>query len=222
MNQFATIRSGQPLVQAPSIQASGVRSIWSTAGTSPQWNAVLARFNAAAAKAAAFYRTNYEPILNAQAQRQREQEAELQRQIDAIPHYTTTRSYESAEGPQVNMTTANASHVRAALDSWALKGTDDFVECCRELFKAISKRFAQEHEIRECFVFSPSADIPSDIKAKYNRLGKASGSAFRAVLEFQARSAADLIAKVQFLKEQDCDVDHDDLLADLFRLVGEA
>lgn len=207
----------------PTVASAAMGLICIPNGTSAEWVAALERMKATQAVAHAYYTQTYEPAYDASRRQRREQEAELQARIDAIPHYTTTRTYETDRGLNVAMTTAKPLHVRLALDFVGTNDpTDDFVECCHELFKAVSQRLRQEQEIRDRFIFEVEGEVPPVIKAEHEWLSDISHAAFRAVCHFQPRNPADLIAKVEFLKEQETDIDPDDMLADLRALFGEA
>lgn len=61
-----------------------------------------------------------------------------------------------------------------------------------------------------------------EIAREEKRLQDASHAAFKAVYNFAAATPVDLIAKIEFLKSRDIDIDHDQMLADLRRVFGEA
>ena len=214
MNQMSVIKSAHRLDDARSAPASPA-TISSFGQTSAKWNAVRRLLSKAEAAADAYYESTYGPAWQARNKRREEQAAELQRQIDAVPHYTTTSSYKSAKGEMVSMTTADRLHTKVALDHHLSNQKDDFIECCRELFRAISERFVEAQKIRDGFVALPIPEIAPHIEAKYRRLEKARDAAYQRVLDFKPRSHADLIAKVEFLKEHDCEINHDDLLSAL-------
>lgn len=64
--------------------------------------------------------------------------------------------------------------------------------------------------------------IPTYIRDEDKRLEDAAYAAFREVSDFAAATPADLVAKIEFLKDRDIDIDHDRLLADLRRVFGES
>lgn len=216
---LAAALAAPAIILPVAVQASPAL-VCATIEASPQWQSAVAAMDAAQAKFDAYYKATYEPAWNARKQQRHDEEWELQRQIDAIPHYTTELSYATADGGIAHMTSANGLHVRLAMSMAGEAGVDDYAQCCRELFKGIGKRIMQEHEIREGFTFSPALEMPADIDAEHDRLEAANHAAWRAVVDFPSSSPGDLIAKVMFLKAQDAELDHDDLLADLARIFG--
>ena len=194
---------------------------------SPEWLAASNKLELASAAHDAYYYTVFDPLWDAAREREMAADAELKRQIDAIPHYTTQRSYLSADDLPIHMTTESRVDVRIALGfaEDILPEHDDFRECCRELAGAIGKRMEQEHAIKEAFPkthMDIASQIPADIRAEEKRLETESHAAFGVVANFRAATPGDLIAKVEFLKSQDCEIDHDQMLADLRRVFGGA
>jgi len=218
MRALAAITTGLPTLAyaAPSLVCAPLEPTM-------EWQAAVKAMDAARAAYDAYYNDIYEPVFNARRQQRSDEEAELQRRIDAIPHYTTTSSYETADGAMVHLTTADSLCVRLAMSMVGDAGVDDYAQCCHELFiKGIGKRIMREQEIRKGFTFSELADTPADIEAEHDRLEKASYAAWCAVADFEAATPGDLIAKVTVLKAQDANLDHDEMLADLRRVFGEA
>ncbi|WP_311270516.1 hypothetical protein [Sphingobium sp. WCS2017Hpa-17] len=196
-------------------------------GPSSEWLAASEKMEIASAAYDTYFDTFFEPLWDAAREREMAADAELKRQIDAIPHYTTLRSYLSADDLPIHMTTESRADVRIALGfaEDILPEHDDFRECCRELVGAIGKRLEQEHAIKDAFPkahMDIASHIPADIRAEEKRLETESYAAFRAVANFQAATPGDLIAKIEFLKSQDCEIDHDQMLADLRRVFGWA
>lgn len=64
--------------------------------------------------------------------------------------------------------------------------------------------------------------IPAEIGAEEKRLETESYAAFRAVANFKAATPGDIFAKIEFLKSRECEIDHDQMLADLRRVFGWA
>lgn len=217
---LAAALAAPAIILPVAVQASPAL-VCTTMTPSLQWQSAVDAMSVAQATFDAYYKATYEPAWNARKQQRHDEEWELQRQIDAIPHYTTELSYATADGGIAHMTSANGLHVRLAMSMAGEAGVDDYAQCRRELFKGIGKRIMQEHEIREGFTFSPSTEMPADMDAEYDRLDALNSAAWRNVVEFDAATPGDLIAKVAFLKAHQCDVDHDDLLADLHRIFGE-
>lgn len=212
-----------PIASAPVGAFAATNFVCAPMEATPQWHAAVKAMDAARDAYDAYYKTIYEPAFNARKQKRHDEEAELQRRINAIPHYTTSKSYASQSGVDTFMSTRNTMDVRVALDHFnSTQHADDFIACCRELFQAICQRIAQEHEIKEGFTFSEVADMPADIEAEHDRLENLNYAAFRAVTEFEAATPGDLMTKVAFLKEHDCEIDHAEMLADLARVFGRA
>lgn len=211
------------MIAMPAAASAPTGLICTPLATTPQWQSAVKAMEAASDAYDAYFKAIYEPMWSARRQKLTDEEAELQRRIDAIPHYTTTSSYETADGAMVHMTTADSFHVRLAMSMVGDAGVDDYAQCCHELFiKGIGKRIMREQEIRKGFTFSELADTPADIEAEHDRLEKASYAAWCAVADFEAATPGDLIAKVTVLQAQDANLDHDEMLADLRRVFGEA
>lgn len=212
------------MIAMPAAASAPTGLICTPLATTPQWQSAVKAMEAASDAYDAYYKAIYEPIWNARRQPLSDEEAELQRRIDAVPHYSTERTYLSEDGTPARMTTRNNAEVRAALGfvDDIESENDDYRECARELLSLFGKRCAQEHEIKKGFVFSELADMPADIEVEHDRLEKAGAETWRAVAEFEAATPGDLIAKVAFLKTQDDNLDPDEMLADLRRVFGEA
>jgi hypothetical protein len=93
----------------------------------------------------------------------------------------------------------------------------DFAACCLELHPEAVRREEAEKALRDAFVrpaFDPVMEAESD------RLDADSYAAWDGVVRFNAATMADLVAKIDFLKSHDCEIDHDELLADLARVFG--
>lgn len=212
-----------PIAAVPAGAFASTGLICAPTATTPQWQSAVKTMEAASATYDAYYKSTYEPAWNARKQKRHDEELELHRQIAAIPHYTTTSSYETADGVMVHMTTANSLHVRLAMSMSSDKGVDDYAQCCHELLiKGIGKRIMRENEIREGFTFSAMLEMPADIEAEHERLEKANYAAWLAVASFEAATPGDLIAKITLLKAQDAELHHDEMLADLARVFGGA
>ncbi|WP_341897353.1 hypothetical protein [Sphingobium sp. YR657] len=159
----------------------------------------------------------FDPAWDAAQQQRQTEERELQRQIDEIPHYTTVLSHKAASGTR-HMSTGNPVDVRAAMVFHGYDDEEDFTLCCRELVRGIGHRFAAEQEIRDRFEFSHDGPFDPAIDAEMKRLEQLDQPAWDAVIRFPAVTLGDLVAKVEFLQSQECDVDHAELLTDLTRI----
>jgi len=208
-----------PIVIAPAAAAAPMFAC-ATLETSPQWRTAVANQRSAQAAYDAYYAQVFEPAHNLRKQKRHDEEWELQRQIDAIPHHTTTATFDSMSGPR-SMTTHSAVDVRMALGSVARPYDDaDLQTCCEELFRAIGKRISAESEIRNNFSFSADDAMPAAISGEHDRLESLSYQAYREVTDFEASTPGDLIAKITFLQSIDCELEHEEVLADLARIFG--
>ncbi|WP_313229151.1 hypothetical protein [Sphingobium yanoikuyae] len=213
-----------PALVAPAVACAAPAFACLPMAVSPQWRDAVARLDAASAAHDAYYEATYEPAWETAKAAVRHADEQLQRRLDAIPHYTTSLVYETADGHLAHLTTANKQHVSAAIGSANLTVMDDYVLCCRELVMLIGKRIFQERDIKAEFEqpkVYPAQLIPPEITREEKRLQDASHAAFKDVYSFAAATPADLIAKIEFLQSRDIDIDHDQMLADLRRVFGE-
>lgn len=213
-----------PALAAPAVVCAAPTFACLPMAVSPEWQNAVAQMDAASAAYDAYYEAIYEPAWEAAKERSSQADEQLQRRLDAIPHYTTSLAYKTADGHLAHLTTANKQHVSAAIGSADLAVADDYVLCCRELVLLIGKRIFQESDIKAEFEqpkVYPAQLIPPEIAREEKRLQDASHAAFKAVYDFSAATPADLIAKIEFLKARDIDIDHDQMLADLRRVFGE-
>ncbi|KZC82907.1 hypothetical protein AYR46_03100 [Sphingobium yanoikuyae] len=181
--------------------------------------------DAASAAHDAYYEATYEPAWETAKAAARQAEEKLQRRLDAVPHYTTSLAYETADGNFAHMTTANRLDIGRAIGGAQLTDASDYVSCCREMVSLINKRMDEQDRVKAEFEqpkVYPAQLIPPEIAREEKRLQDASHAAFKDVYSFAAATPADLIAKIEFLKSRDIDIDHDQMLADLRRVFGEA
>lgn len=205
-----------PIIAVPA-QAKSLTVSNSPAATSPEWDTAEAAMRAAERAYMAYYKSTYDPAWLAWKRREEQQEEEMQRLIDAIPHRTTIGSYVANSGK-----TAKSVHVAWARASH--KWTDDGIHtrCSRELAEYVAERDMREREIREAFARKPVAGIPASIEKEHSRLDGIYDAAFKAVRDFEPLCVGDLFGKVAMLKHMDIDLDHDDMLADLRSVLGGA
>ncbi|MHA6768074.1 hypothetical protein [Sphingobium ummariense] len=210
-----------PVIAVP-VHATSVTASNSPAATSPEWDMAEAAMREAERAYMAYYRSTYDPAWLAWKRREEEQEEEMQRLIDAIPHRTTIGSYVANSGKTIRLTTANFVHVGWARASE--KWTDDGIHtrCSRELAEYVAERDMREREIREAFARKPVPGIPASIEKEHSRLDGIYDAAFKAVRDFEPLCVGDLFGKVAMLKHLDIDLDHDDMLADLRSVLGGA
>lgn len=80
----------------------------------------------------------------------------------------------------------------------------------------------RQREIQGIPVPFPAIVAPAQIEAEHKRLEDANYAAFKRVADFEPTTAGDLIAKVEFTKSQEVELDPDQMLADLHRVFGGA
>ncbi|QJR01157.1 hypothetical protein HH800_02440 [Sphingobium yanoikuyae] len=214
-----------PALAAPAVARAAPAFACLPMAVSPEWQGAVARMDAASAAHDAYYEATYEPAWETAKATARQADEQLQRRLDAIPHYTTSLAYETADGNLMHMTTANRLDIGRAIGGAQLTDPSDYVSCCREMVSLINKRMDEQDRVRAEFEQSkvyPAQLISPEIAREEKRLGDASHAAFKAVYNFAAAAPADLIAKIEFLKSRDIDIDHDQMLADLRRVFGEA
>lgn len=160
----------------------------------------------------------WKPAWDAAESQRLADEHQLQCQIATIPHFTTETAYESADGEMVHMTTATDLHIRAAMSGATGSEDDNFRRCCRELIQGIAARFVAEQEIRDRFEFNPGRELDPAVDAEMTRLEQIDHEAWEALTRFPAATLGELVAKTEFLRSLDCEIDHNELLADLTRI----
>lgn len=167
----------------------------------------IAAYHAAAADRDAYYRVVYGPAHETWVAAR-----------NAVPHYTTSRSFVSLGGKTLTMSTDRSIDVKIVQgfeDRPYSSAGDDFKECCRELHDALRVRKAKMHEIRRDFRID-------ELEDEYERLGDIADAAIDAVETFPVVTLADLIAKLEFSANEDPgDVPLYRMLADLRRINGE-
>ena len=213
-----------PALAAPAVACAAPTFACLSMAVSPQWQDAVARMDAASAAHDAYYEATYEPAWEAAKATARQVDEELQRRLDAVPHYTTSLAYETADGKLAHMTTANRLDIGRAIGGAQLTDLSDYVSCCREMVSLINKRMDEQDRVKaefEQLKVYPAQLIPPEIAREEKRLQDASHAAFKDVYSFAAATPADLIAKTEFLKARDIDIDHDQMLADLRRVFGE-
>ncbi len=214
-----------PALAAPAVACAAPTFACLPMAVSPQWQDAIARMDAASAAYDAYYDATYEPAWEAAKELASRPDEQLQRRLDAIPHYTTSLAYETADGNLAHMTTANRLDIGRAIGGAQLTDLSDYVSCCREMVSLINKRMDEQDRVKAEFdqpKIYPAQLISPEIAREEKRLEDASHAAFKAVYNFAAATPADLIAKIEFLKARDIDIDHDQMLADLRRVFGEA
>lgn len=214
-----------PALAAPAVACAAPTFACMPMAVSPQWQDAVARMDAASEAHDAYYEATYEPAWETAKATARQADEELQRRLDAVPHYTTSLAYETADGNLMHMTTANRLDIGRAIGGAQLTDPSDYVSCCREMVSLINKRMDEQDRVKAEFEqpkVYPAQLIPPEIAREEKRLEGASHAAFKDVYNFAAAAPADLIAKIEFLKSRDIDIDHDQMLADLRRVFGEA
>jgi len=216
------------VIVAPPAAHAAVELVCSPAtGTSPAWNAALARWEKAEAAAATFYRATYAPAFSAWRERTKEQEADLERRTAALPHYVT-KAQTGMPRNRFSLSTAEPWYVglaeeftrRVATGADMSMEDPDFTKCCLELWPAAQEREAKIASMRAAFV---PAEFDEALEEEYGRLDEAEVAAYGEIVVFKARTLADLITKITFLEDRGHPVDHKTLLADLRRIsAGEA
>ena len=210
-------------IVAPAVAAapSAISSPLS-AGTTPAWNTALRRWKEAEAAAAAFYDQTYGPAFSAWIERVKEQEADLERRIAAVPHYVT-KAQTGMPSNRFSLSTEDEWYAGLGRRfAWRIASGDDmsledpeFVECCLELAPAAKERDDKVKRMRDSFAPEQFSQALED---EYGKFDDADADAYGALIGFEATTLADLTAKIAFMKERGCDIDHDDLLADLSRI----
>lgn len=214
-----------PALATPAVACAAPTFACLSMSVSPQWQDAVALMDAASATYDAYYEATYEPAWEAAKATARQADEELQRRLDAVPHYTTSLAYETPDGNLVHMTTANRLDIGHAIGGALLTDLSDYVLCCREMVSLINKRMDEQDRVKAEFdqpKVYPAQLISPEIAREEKRLQDASHAAFKAVYNFAAATPADLFAKIEFLKSRDIDIDHDQMLADLRRVLGEA
>lgn len=210
-----------PIAVIPMTANAAPSFICAPTAPSADWIAHLTRLEDAAERATSYHDGVFSPAFEAWKTVSRDAMKELERQIDAIPHYETQALVDIAHGGKRTLSTAYQSDVLIAERFNRhpnLAGEDpSLVRCCAELHPQALARSRRADELRRDFV---PPKIDQAIWSENKRLEEESGAAFRAVIEFEPRSINDLVAKVTFLKEQDLEIDHDEMLADLARVFG--
>lgn len=194
------------------------------AAPSPEWQSAIAESKAALGRLEAFHAGIYEPYRKQWLEMVADAEADLERRVAAIPHYETHQTFALSDGGSRSMSTAIQIDVLVAADfnrrrADLSREDADYAACCLELHPEAERRKAIEKEMRDSFVrpeFDPA------VMAENSRLENESCDAWERVAFFKATTLPDLLAKVAFLKAEDCPIDHDQMLADLARVFGEA
>lgn len=214
-----------PALATPAVACATPTFACLSMAVSPQWQDAVAQMHAASAAYDAYYEATYEPAWETAKERAGHADEQLQRRLDAIPHYTTSLAYETADGNLMHMTTANRLDIWRAIGGAQLTDPSDYVSCCREMVSLINKRMDEQDRVKAEFEqpkVYPAQLISPEITREEKRLQDASHAAFKAVYDFAAASPGDLIAKIEFLKARDIDIDHGQMLSDLRRVFGEA
>lgn len=143
-------------------------------------------------------------------------------EIAAIPHFTTTSSWDVGEGARRHLTTSSETDVRMArlwirlIDQgqpWSL--SPEKVATCRELVAALDDRSARIEEVNKKWRLAEQ-------NARCDELGSAASVAEMAALRCPATSLAELLAKLEYAREIEVDLDQiaDEIHADVRRLAG--
>lgn len=171
----------------------------------PTIDAAIAAWREAEAEASAFDSAVFDPV-----------QLEWRRRCEAVPHYTTTRSYHSNGCELQRLSTESSGSVAMARRILAdpPKSDPEFVECLRELTDADDRRIAEQQRLKE----ELNVD---ELKAQCIALWDAAGEALRAVESYPVRTLAELIRKVEMIEETGGEHATDALLADLRRIAGE-
>ncbi|MFY9350516.1 MAG: hypothetical protein WBL20_19215 [Sphingobium sp.] len=211
-------------IAAPAITLPSVSHATITAGTSAEWKSAKAAAAAACERMNRFHTDVYMPARDRWLSTVANAEADLERRIEAIPHYTTARTIEMTGGGRRSMSTAFQMDVLVAADFNRRRddlGREDadLVACCLELHPEAVRRREAEAAMRESFI---KPEIDPAVWAECERLESESNKAWERVAFFKAATLPDLTAKINFLKSEECPIEHDDLLADLARIFGEA
>ena len=210
-----------PTIALPSAVSA---AIVAPTGPSARWYAALARMREASDKVSAFYKSVYTPHHEDLQRRIGEAEADLERRVAAIPHYETRQQIMLPSGERRSLSTAIQIDVLVAADfdrrRHDLSGEDpEYAACCMELHPQAVRRANAEKALRENFA---APEIDPQIWAECERLEAASLAAWNSVVCFEAENLSNLIAKIEYLRSEDCEVDHAELLADLARIYGSA
>ena len=186
-------------------------------GPSAEWHNAIAAMCAASEKLNLFYKHTYVPVRDHWKRTVAEAEADLERRVAAIPHYETRQTFAMPSGESRSMSTAIQIDVLVAADFFRRRANlsredADYAACCLELHPEAVRREEAEQAIRDSFtppLFDPIVEAESD------RLESESHTAWEGVTRFKASALPDLVAKITYLKSEDCEIDHDELLADL-------
>lgn len=211
-----------PILAVPTAAQASVGLVCQPTIPGPEWNAALARLRAAEAAVSAYYATVFDPAYEAE----KRQEEMVQALVDAVPHYTTKATFETTGKGIIPLTSARRDHVSLAKEFVANpegimsegEALNDWRRAARELNDAVDRRDA---EIAKIKADNPLRPVPQSIRDGLDQVEQASYEAFSAVVDFPAATVADLRAKIEYCKSADCDLEHDQMLADLARVFGE-
>ena len=190
---------------------------------SADWHVAMTAMTAANEAVDTFYKQTYGPARDHWKRLVAEAEADLERRVLAIPHYKTIHTFSLPSGESRSMSTAIQIDRLVAADFHRrranLSAEDaDYAACCLELHPEAVRREESEKAMRDGFI--PPAFDPL-VEAESDRLENSSHAAWEAVTRFKAATLPDLVAKITYLKSEDCEIDHDELLSDLARIFGE-
>jgi hypothetical protein len=118
---------------------------------------------------------------------------------EAVPHYTTTRGYQSKGRGFMHMTTADPTHAPSAhtvVEVWSGKEWADeaYLSCCRELIEADDRRQAEIARLKAVHGVQAASD-------EEERVAEISGDMLWAIIEHPVSTPDDLLAKLAFMTE---------------------
>lgn len=140
-------------------------------------------------------------------------------EVEAIPHLQTETRHE-AGGKLIQWSTDNLANQTEAHMCRKVIGeghrlAGSYRQLVEEFEEKMEWRAAEQRRIEQHHGMDA-------LDAEQERLTDLSYAAMKSVDDFPVTTLADLIAKTQFGKETDGQIDHDALIADLRRIAGEA
>lgn len=206
---FVTALAAIPVVAAPATAVAATNLALAEALPSRKITEAIAAYHKAVANQNEWEGRVYFPTWNA-----------CKAAIEAIPHLTTEQGFETYAGFKVtHLSTDKVADVALARMFSKLPASkrldDDHDRACAELLDKLEWRAAEEVRIHARYNMDA-------LDEEQDRLNDISYRAMIAVEDYPAATLADLIAKTEFGLNTEGRIDHEDLLADLRRISGEA
>lgn len=138
-----------------------------------------------------------------------------------VPHHRTERSFDNMFGQRIHLTTESGPSVLMArkilADRTIANAPDEYYDCLAELVEAADRRDAAVAKIVEA---DPNVDA---MARKSDDMANLSYDFVQAVAEYPVRTIADLVAKLEYVREILGDeIAISEILSDLRRIASAA